>query len=77
MSEEEVILTKKTRRPRTTPTSLLTAYIVPEGSCATHTYEVGVDEAGRGPLFGRVYTGAVILPPASSAFDFSLLKDSN
>ena len=22
-------------------------------------YEIGVDEAGRGPLFGRVYTGAV------------------
>ena len=47
----------------------------------THKYEIGVDEAGRGPLFGRVYTGAVILPPAASAaaaasFDFSLLKDS-
>jgi len=24
--------------------------------------EIGVDEAGRGPLFGRVYTAAVILP---------------
>ena len=24
--------------------------------------EVGLDEAGRGPLFGRVYTGAVIWP---------------
>ena len=44
----------------------------------THKYEIGVDEAGRGPLFGRVYTGAVILPSAASAsaFDFSLLKDS-
>lgn len=41
-------------------------------------YEIGVDEAGRGPLFGRVYTGAVILPQATDviAFDFSLLKDS-
>jgi ribonuclease HII len=38
-----------------------------------------VDEAGRGPLFGRVYTGAVILPAADDIlhpFDFSLLKDS-
>ena len=25
--------------------------------------EAGVDEAGRGPLFGRVYVGAVIWPP--------------
>ena len=24
--------------------------------------EVGIDEAGRGPLFGRVYIGAAILP---------------
>jgi len=26
------------------------------------TLEIGVDEAGRGPLFGRVYTAAVIWP---------------
>jgi ribonuclease HII len=70
---EKVILTKK---PRSVASSLSTAYIVPEGSCATHIYEVGVDEAGRGPLFGRVYTAAVILPPPESPFDFSLLKDS-
>ena len=25
--------------------------------------EIGVDEVGRGPMFGRVYTAAVILPP--------------
>ena len=37
--------------------------------------EVGLDEAGRGPLFGRVYVGAVILPPDDS-FDHSLMKDS-
>lgn len=34
---------------------------------------IGVDEAGRGPLLGRVYTAAVIL---SDHFDVSLLKDS-
>ena len=34
---------------------------------------IGVDEAGRGPLLGRVYTAAVIL---SDDFDVSLLKDS-
>ena len=37
--------------------------------------EIGVDEAGRGPLFGRVYAGAVILPKDNS-FDHSLMKDS-
>lgn len=34
---------------------------------------IGVDEAGRGPLLGRVYTAAVLLP---DDFDVSLLKDS-
>lgn len=37
--------------------------------------EVGVDEVGRGPLFGRVYTAAVVLP-RNTDFDFSLMKDS-
>ena len=37
--------------------------------------EIGVDEAGRGPLFGRVYSGAVILPKDDS-FDHSKMKDS-
>jgi ribonuclease HII len=39
------------------------------------TLEIGVDEAGRGPLFGRVYSGAVILPK-DNTFDHSLMKDS-
>ena len=38
-------------------------------------YEIGVDEAGRGPLFGCVYTAAVILPKDDS-FDFTQVKDS-
>jgi len=38
-------------------------------------YEIGVDEVGRGPLFGRVYTAAVILPKDDS-FDHSKMKDS-
>jgi len=37
--------------------------------------EIGVDEAGRGPLFGRVYTAAVILPK-DDTFDFTKVKDS-
>ena len=41
---------------------------------AEDSLEVGVDEAGRGPLFGRVYVGAAILPPKD--FDHSLMRDS-
>jgi len=37
--------------------------------------EVGIDEAGRGPLFGRVYTAAVILPK-DETFKYEWLKDS-
>lgn len=37
--------------------------------------EIGVDEVGRGPLFGRVYTAAVVLPKDES-FEHSLMKDS-
>ena len=37
---------------------------------------IGVDEAGRGPLFGPVYTGAVVLPENDELFDKSVLKDS-
>ena len=38
-------------------------------------FEIGVDEAGRGPLFGRVYTAAVILPKDES-FEHFNMKDS-
>ena len=47
--------------------------------------EIGVDEVGRGPLFGRVYTSAVILPCNKTSnhenvsdfnFDYSKIKDS-
>ena len=38
-------------------------------------YEIGVDEAGRGPLFGRVYTAAVVLPK-DNTFNHELMRDS-
>jgi ribonuclease HII len=37
--------------------------------------EIGIDEAGRGPLFGRLYVAAVVLPKDGS-FDFSNIRDS-
>ena len=45
--------------------------------------EIGIDEAGRGPLFGRVYSAGVLLPTPNQSineqgdtFDYSCLKDS-
>ena len=40
------------------------------------TIEIGVDEVGRGPLFGRVYVAAVVLPRTSETFQYELMKDS-
>ena len=37
--------------------------------------ECGIDEVGRGPMFGRVYAGLVVLPKDDS-FDHSQMKDS-
>ena len=39
----------------------------------TNKYEIGVDECARGPLFGRLYTAAAVLP---EEFDHHLMKDS-
>jgi ribonuclease HII len=60
---------KKTRvKKQQTP---LSKYFVEDPSI----FEIGVDEVGRGPLFGRVYTAAVILPKDDS-FDHFKMKDS-
>ena len=37
--------------------------------------EAGIDEAGRGPMFGRVYTAAVIIPQ-DETFQQPFIKDS-
>ena len=38
-------------------------------------FEIGIDEVGRGPMFGRVYSAAVILP-SNDTFKYECLKDS-
>jgi ribonuclease HII len=38
--------------------------------------EIALDECGRGPLFGRVYAAAVVLPRDPAAFDTTRMKDS-
>lgn len=41
----------------------------------SNLFEIGIDEAGRGPMFGRVYSAAVVLPKNTN-FKYELLKDS-
>jgi ribonuclease HII len=43
--------------------------------CEQGTIEIGADEVGRGPMLGRVYSGAVVLPKDDS-FDHFKMKDS-
>jgi ribonuclease HII len=38
-------------------------------------YEIGIDEAGRGPLFGRLYVAAVVLPK-NTEYEHKDIKDS-
>ena len=70
--EEFIIIKKKPKSSKTSkPKLTLKKYYVEDPTII----EIGVDEAGRGPMFGRVYTGAVILPK-DDTFDHSLMKDS-
>ena len=72
-SDEEhmiIIPNKKTVRTKQPQNVLKKCYNEDE-----KVFEIGVDEVGRGPLFGRVYTAAVILPKDGS-FDCSMVKDS-
>jgi ribonuclease HII len=61
--EKKIIITEA-------PICLLKKYYCEEG-----TIEIGADEAGRGPMLGRVYSGAVVLPK-DDRFDHFKMKDS-
>ncbi len=81
-SDEEYIIMKKTKKLKAvkpkveTKQRIIQQYLLKRYFNEDEkTIEIGVDEAGRGPLFGRVYTAAVILPKDDS-FDYSKVKDS-
>ena len=66
------ITTKNTRtKAKAKPKTILETCLTTQ----SHIVEIGADEAGRGPMLGRVYAAAVILPKDDS-FDHSLMKDS-
>jgi ribonuclease HII len=69
-SAESVNPEKKISKPRVKSEPLLKSYFD-----NPDIIEIGVDEVGRGPLFGRVYTASVILPKDDS-FEHSKMKDS-
>lgn len=69
-SEEVIVIPKKIKKSRILQQPLQQFY-----KEDANIFEIGVDEAGRGPLFGRVYTAAVILPK-DNTFDHSRVKDS-
>ncbi len=73
--EEEIIMMKQPKKVKV----LKSKPLPPSLKCCLNKderiIEIGVDEAGRGPLFGRVYTAAVILPKVDS-IDYSKVKDS-
>ena len=66
----QLATTSKSKRVRSNIYNLKSEYLNDNS-----IFEIGVDEAGRGPLFGRVYTAAVILPKDNS-FDHFKMKDS-
>jgi ribonuclease HII len=75
-SDKEYVLMPKKEKKIVKPKPVKTVSILKK--CHNEDekiYEIGVDEAGRGPMFGRVYTAAVILPKDDS-FDCSMVKDS-
>jgi len=69
VEEEIVSKSKQTKSKVKKPVNILKT----RHSQDLNIMEIGVDEAGRGPMFGRVYAGAVILP---ELFDHSKMKDS-
>ena len=79
MAEEKELIEKNIQLFNATHTKSKTVKKSPKNKELTPFYnpsgmEVGIDEAGRGPLFGRVYAAAVILPKTD--FDYKMVKDS-
>lgn len=62
--------TKKEKRKRVKPEPLSKFF-----DSSKYCYEIGIDEAGRGPLFGRLYVAGVVLPKDDS-METTEIRDS-
>ena len=71
VKDNTVIVKNKKSIVRTREHNILKKYFNED----TSIIEIGIDEAGRGPMLGRVYAGAAVLPKDNS-FEHSLMKDS-
>lgn len=60
-SHTNTIMVKKSKKTRI-PREPLPMFYAPD----KYQFEIGIDEAGRGPLFGRLYVAAVVLPKDGS-----------
>ena len=69
--EKEIKVKEQKEKESVIPECLLSKFYNSE----SNIIEIGADEAGRGPMFGRVYSGAVVLPKDDS-FDHYKKKDS-
>ena len=74
---EEKPKIKKSKAPKKEK-PLFKSNLVPLLPCHSDetSFEIGIDEAGRGPLFGRVYVAAVVLPKDSAGFHHEWMRDS-
>lgn len=71
LPDDELLVKKlKVQKFKSNPTPL-----APFHSSDT-TFEIGIDEAGRGPLFGPVFVAAVVLPKDSESFHHEWMRDS-
>ena len=52
-----------------------TNLLLKEFDISNNLLEIGIDEVGRGPLFGRVYSACTILPKNEN-FKYEIIKDS-
>ena len=73
--ESKIVAPPPAKKTRKSP-EILKGHYFDNAAGAGAFLEIGVDEAGRGPMFGRVYVSAVVLPRDSTQFDFSKMKDS-
>lgn len=71
LDKKEKVKKEQKEKETVIPECLLSKFYNSE----SHIIEIGADEAGRGPMFGRVYSGAVVLPKDDS-FDHYKMKDS-